>query len=790
MKRMFKGFISLICAGAMVASAVAYSDSSLGVVSAAESVCVDIEGENTNAQNYKYDKWSSPVESYISETADGIMIAQYVEGTGVVAEYLNSDNQLTGYKIITPDLPIFGGIYLGKDSYYILSGQENMDENDSVEVMRITKYDKNWKKLGSCGLFGANTVYPFGAGADFAEYGNYLLVRTCHKMYASQKDGKNHQANVTIQIDAKNMKVTDAAYKVSNVSTGYVSHSFNQYIRVDNDKLYAVDHGDAYPRSVVLFKSGADLSSGSFDESSESTDLIKFSGNIGENYTGASLAGFEISSKAYLVAGNQDIADGIESGRNIFVVAEDKNTGTVTYNKITDYSAGNANTITPQFAPVGTDRYILLWPYNDKVYYTEIDANGKQKGSIYSMEGSLSDCKPVVIGKNLMWYVWKNETVNIYSIPVSDISSASSATAIIGHDYEYGTDVTDGKISLKCKKCGTVITKTVPTGFEDKYSEHEANAFYNYYSQLFNEGATYDLWLKLSGEYDLPQMEVASSDTATLSIGKDSKNTLLNMNKAGIALLSIKPKYNPQIGVSRIIRIGKEGQFDINSCNVEISYNDAGASSLSGLSPKVSVKYSDIELEEGVDYTYETVMSVDGVSSVTRITGKKLFANSTCEKQYNLGESSQGADGNKAYNNEWVKGQWYDANGNASYAAKLSWKSNEKGWWVEDSSGWYPVSKWQKIDGLWYYFKADGYMASNEWYDGCWLSGDGAWTYAATGSWKSDSKGWWFTDTSGWYPKNAWQKINGNWYAFGPDGYMYTNIYVDGYWVGSDGVCR
>ena len=120
----------------------------------------------------------------------------------------------------------------------------------------------------------------------------------------------------------------------------------------------------------------------------------------------------------------------------------------------------------------------------------------------------------------------------------------------------------------------------------------------------------------------------------------------------------------------------------------------------------------------------------------------------------------------------------------------MSWKYNGIGWWIEDTSGLYPVSSWQKVDGVWYYFDASGYMASGEWYDGYWLDSNGAWTYSGYGTWKVNSKGWWFGDDTGWYASNGWQKINGSWYYFDSNGYMLTNQYVDGYWLDGNGVCH
>ena len=123
------------------------------------------------------------------------------------------------------------------------------------------------------------------------------------------------------------------------------------------------------------------------------------------------------------------------------------------------------------------------------------------------------------------------------------------------------------------------------------------------------------------------------------------------------------------------------------------------------------------------------------------------------------------------YSNEWVNGLWYNKDGTQTYKYKLSWKKNKKGWWVEDTNGWYPTSRWQKINGTWYYFRKDGYMAANEWYDGYWLSKNGAWTYKKKAVWKRYGTKWMYR-TSDWYAKGQRQKIDGIWYGFDLNGYL------------------
>lgn len=235
--------------------------------------------------------------------------------SGYLVEYYDKNFKLLSRRTVNKELDMFGGFCQSGDYYYVLSGQTNYDESDNVEVYRITKYDKNWNRISSCGLKGANTYIPFDAGsARMTSSGRYLMIRTCHEMY-KKSDGYHHQANVTIQVDMRTMKVIDSFTDVMNTEYGYVSHSFNQFIHMENGRIVAVDHGDAYPRSIVLIKYPSAIGSDGFREwNCEATDVISFDGEIGDNYTGATVGGFEMSSSSYLIAGSRDIGDGATYG--------------------------------------------------------------------------------------------------------------------------------------------------------------------------------------------------------------------------------------------------------------------------------------------------------------------------------------------------------------------------------------------------------------------------------------------------------------------------------------------
>lgn len=508
---------------------------------------------NENAQDYS--TYGLPVKSHIISVGDKIMIFAVDRSGEMYAHFFDKGYNYISSNYISEELPIFGAFYYSGSNFYILSGQGNVSESDSTEVIRITKYDLNWNRLGSCSLYGANTKLPFSHGsADMAMVGNFLVIRGCHTQYVTS-DGKNHQTVITIQVNTSNMTIQNSCTKVGGF--GYASHSFNQFVRVDNNNLFFVDHGDAYPRGIQLSIYNKDSSDGSFNPneywssdgaSPVKTTVLSFPGEIGQNSTDASVGGFEISSKSCIIAANQ-----LKSGshRDVIIVTADKSGKNVKTTTITNYGYSSEGATTPQLANLGNDTFMLLWGNSNRVYYTKLDANGNQVGETYSTDGCLSDCVPKVIDGRLVWYAMdRNCKLTFYCIDIS------------------------------------------------------------------NPGDVYKI-----------------------------------------------------------------------------------------------------------------------------------------EK--------------------------------SSY----SWKCDSNGWWLEYPNNSYPEQEWVDLDGTWYYFNWMGYMASSEWIGGYWLDSSGALTYEEIGSWKNDGYGWWYGDTSGWYASNCWQKIDGNWYYFDGSGYMVTNRRIDGYWIGSDGVC-
>lgn len=120
-------------------------------------------------------------------------------------------------------------------------------------------------------------------------------------------------------------------------------------------------------------------------------------------------------------------------------------------------------------------------------------------------------------------------------------------------------------------------------------------------------------------------------------------------------------------------------------------------------------------------------------------------------------------------------------------ASKIGWNHDDNGWWYKNSDGSYLKSEWKFIKSNWYYFNSDGYMAHNEYRDGYWLGGDGRMSKKYKhGTWKSNDTGTWYQDGS-WYPKNQIVWINGEGYYFGERGYLYSDEFVKGIYVNTDG---
>ena len=551
---MKKRMLGIVLSGAMAVST-AVSAGSFSAFAVAQ--CVAYSGSNVNDQDYV--QWSDTVKSYLTVCDNGNYMrvqSGAIKGK-LLVEYYSSDFEPLSTKLIDNELPIFGAFYDSGNNYYVLSGQENPKQNDSLEVFRITKYDKNWNKIKSYGLYGANTTVPFDAGsARMTHSGDHLLVRTCHEMYKSS-DGNNHQSNVTIEVDMPSMTITDSYTGVMNVDYGYVSHSFNQFIKTDGNHIVALDHGDAHPRSAVLVKYNSDFTTGkffpSYFEQVSNIDVVTYpeytAGHY--NYTGAAIGGFDVSSSSYIVAQSTVDLDYINTSetRNVYVSAVSKDLSTNKLNKITSYAEGTDSASAPQLVKINNNSFLLLWARDTKVNCVKLNADGTVNGSIHTFEGSLSDCQPVIKNGRAVWYVYDKNNVTFNSLNLSNLDDIKTVDVKTGHDYEtkYASK-TDGTVTQTCKSCGYVNKFTVPTSTTVYWRTDLSNtSFSSVLSKTqFSVGDSIDFWL-----YDDTDYTVEFSDRSMVSVNKleNYANDIrrITFKNGGSLTVKIYPTYNPSV---------------------------------------------------------------------------------------------------------------------------------------------------------------------------------------------------------------------------------------------------
>lgn len=459
-----------------------------GTVLPTENV-IKIKGENSkNYSANNYLTYGKAANSYLSQGEDKNLVrVEYIPEKGVQIEIYSPQYKLLERKALPCELDYFGGYYSGGNANFLVFGQQNKQESDEAEVIRIVKYSKEWERQGQVTVKGANTYIPFDAGSlRMTENENLLYIYTCHEMYAGE-DGLHHQANMTFVVNEETMEVAQSYYDVMNIAqAGYVSHSFNQFVRTDGSSVFRVDHGDANPRAVSLTKCrvGGKITDVSY------TLPFSINGTPGDNATGVSIGGFELSSDHCLIVGNSVDQSNEETyssygKRNIFLTVTDKE---LDFNEIiwlTDYKEDSEITVrTPYLVKVGEEQFLILWEeYNSKskkvmVKMVTVDSEGRKISDIVETGLRLSDCMPVFTSDGLVkWYVTDGQSVVFCTVNPYDLSAIKGEIVIESgddnpvctkHYWSEGvvtrtpTCARKGVKEYTCTVCGELKEETIP----------------------------------------------------------------------------------------------------------------------------------------------------------------------------------------------------------------------------------------------------------------------------------------------------------------------------------------
>lgn len=161
-----------------------------------------------------------------------------------------------------------------------------------------------------------------------------------------------------------------------------------------------------------------------------------------------------------------------------------------------------------------------------------------------------------------------------------------------------------------------------------------------------------------------------------------------------------------------------------------------------------SAKYFQVQLyKDG-----SIVTPPDGSNSIVSVYGTSydfsswVSAGSNYTFKVRSVKSSNNAKSKWVTSNSWTPGSTSD---NGSNTVSEGWQKAADGirWWWQNADGSYPASQWKDVSGKWYYFDAEGYMAT------------------------------------------GWIKVGGLDYCLAPDGALYVNCTTpDGYNVDANGV--
>ena len=258
------------------------------------------------------------------------------------------------------------------------------------------------------------------------------------------------------------------------------------------------------------------------------------------------------------------------------------------------------------------------------------------------------------------------------------------------------------------------------------------------------------------------------SPDAVFTYSKDGvnyQNEIPGFTEAGTYLVYVKASmanFNDAVKTVAVTVTPKESSSGGNSGNNSGTSTSGGSSSNNGSSNNGNSGSGN---------------SGNGSSSSDRDRSDRDDSNASVVKVSPSQSGKVTKDSQKGYRNE-EQGVITGANNQAVNDGYSHWMKDAKGWWLRYSDGTWPMGRagayhWEKINGRWWAFGADGYISSGWIYDTIY-------------------QGWFYMDENQGM-LTGWQFINGKWYYLNPNsdgtaGIMYTKRWTpDGWYVKEDG---
>ena len=135
---------------------------------------------------------------------------------------------------------------------------------------------------------------------------------------------------------------------------------------------------------------------------------------------------------------------------------------------------------------------------------------------------------------------------------------------------------------------------------------------------------------------------------------------------------------------------------------------------------------------------------------------------------------------------EWF-GPYYLKDGGYMAKSEFIYDANYKATYYLSESGQYVGGKWLDLNGKKYHFQMDGILDTNKWIGDYYVKSDGAmarneWLF------DKKYRSYFYLGEDGKYiGGNRWFQIGGDWFYFIADGQMASNRWIDSYYVKADG---
>ena len=397
-------------------------------------------------------------DSYLITIKSGYMRFFYDQNNKkYYIEYYDFDFNIKNRKSISMELEYYGGFYASDNNYYIVEGQSNKEENDNAEIIRVIKYDTNWKKIGTAKitsnseLFGGEVRYPFDYGRiEILEYNGNLYIVTGHEGYVDESVGQGHQGFLMIEVNTTTLK--------GKIVKSDLWHSFAQFIKAKDDYLYVLEQSEG-SRMTVLSK----IDSKDNNLSSTKIPLLNYGGSRNSVWAlpcYASVDDMEISSKNVLCLGtsiDQSNYDNITSktAHNIYLTITPINSFSKESTKIkwlTNYKNNGKSFYGVKITKINDNKFMITWEESNNnqnesddndllsknvLHYIFIDGNGNQIGKSFSAQAPISDCHPIVNNSKVIYYASSETMVNFYTIDGNTGAFSKKVNRVAGENVSW-----------------------------------------------------------------------------------------------------------------------------------------------------------------------------------------------------------------------------------------------------------------------------------------------------------------------------------------------------------------